>query len=290
MLKYYDKILLDNDIVMSCDMLRLSFSMIESIQSKFNQYINMYEMKHSNIKVKYYNSLQLFQFRNIVQIQNLIDGTSFAMGLGFNSATNQGKTTCFIEFNPNKTMPNYLVNPFLDFIKSHCHNIDVVRYDIAFDIPLPRELFALVKDRRKYKKIYSLELNNKNMSDFTEYLGVRQNNGYVKLYNKQIESNLDSALTRLEITLDKLDYTNLITEMPVLNIFTYNQSNYNTLNDTERVLLTLLLNSDNTIQYLNSLGRYMKDKLQPFIADSFPINITESDFYHFITLINKIIN
>lgn len=290
MLKYYNQIVLDNNIIMSCDMLRLSFSMTESILAKFNQYINTLVLKHSNINIKYHTSLQLFQFRNLLQITNLTDGTSFALGLGFNSATNQGKTTCFIEFNPNKTMSNYLVSPFLDFIKLHCNNIDIVRYDIAFDIPLPRELFALVKDRRKYKKIYSLELNNKYMSDFTEYLGVRSNNGYVKLYNKQIESVLDSALTRLEITLDKLEYNNLITEMPTLNIFTYNERDYSLLNDTERVLLTLLLNSDNTIQYLNSLGRYMKDKLQPFIADSFPINITESDFYHFITLINKIIN
>ena len=289
MLKYYNQIVLDNNIIMSCDMLRLSFSMTESTLTKFNQYINSLVLKHININIKYHTSLQLFQFRNLLQITNLTDSTSFALGLGFNSATNQGKTTCFIEFNPNKTMSNYFVQPFLDFIKLHCHNIDVVRYDIAFDIPLPRELFALVKDRRKYKKIYSLELNNKDMSDFTEYLGVRSNNGYVKLYNKQIESDLDSPLTRLEITLDKLEYNNLIAEMPTLNIFTYNERDYSLLNDTERVLLTLLLNSDNTIQYLNSLGRYMKDKLQPFISDSFPINITESDFYHFITLINKII-
>lgn len=289
MLKYYNQIILDNNVIMSCDMLRLSFSMTESILAKFNQYINSLVLKHSNINIKYRTSLQLFHFRNLLQITNLTDSTSFALGLGFNSATNQGKTTCFIEFNPNKTMPNYLVQPFLEFIKLHCHNIDIVRYDIAFDILLPRELFALVKDRRKYKKIYSLELNNKDMSDFTEYLGVRSNNGYVKLYNKQIESKLDSPLTRLEITLDKLEYNNLITEMPTLNIFTYNERDYSLLNDTERVLLTLLLNSDNTIQYLNSLGRYMKDKLQPFISDSFPINITESDFYNFITLINKII-
>ena len=290
MLKYYNEIILNNNVIMSCDMLRLSFSMTETILTKFNQYINSLILKHSNINIKYHTSLQLFQFRNLLQISNLSDNTSFALGLGFNSPTSNGKSTCFIEFNPNKTMPNYLVQPFLQFIKLHCHNIDVVRYDIAFDIPFPRELFSLVKDRRKYKKIYSLELNNKEMSDFTEYLGVRSNNGYVKLYNKQIESELDSSLTRLELTLDKLEYNNLIAEMPTLNIFTYNDRDYSLLNDTERVLLTLLLNSDNTIQYLNSLGRYMKEKLQPFIADSYPINITESDFYHFILLINKIIN
>lgn len=289
-LKYYNSITLNNEIIMSCDMLRLSFSMSNEKLSNFNKFIINYEFKHSNIKIKLFHSSTLFQFANLIQVQNLNDGTSFALGLGFNSTKSQEKSTCFIEFNPNKTLTNDLVTPFLEYIKLNCNIIDVVRYDIAFDIPLPRELFNLVKDRRKYKKIYSLELNNKDLSDFTEYLGQRQNNGYVKLYNKSIESNLDKPLTRLEITLDKLDYTNLIKEMPILNIFKYNNLSISNLNDTERVLLSLLLQNDNCTQYLYALGRKTKEKLLPYIAESYLIKVTEDDFYHFILLINKIIN
>lgn len=289
-LKYYKSITLNDNIIMSCDMLRLSFSLSIDKINNFNKFIMLYDLRHTNIDINCYRSNTLFNFTNLYQIKNISDKTSFALGLGFNSAKSKEKTTCFIEFNPNKTLTNNLVTPFLEYIKDKCNFIDVVRYDIAFDIPLNRELFNLVKDRRKYKKIYSLELNNKDLSDFTEYLGQRQNNGYVKLYNKQIESDLNSPLTRLEITLDKLEYENLQKEMPQLNIFKYKHLSTDILTDTEKVLLSLLLQNDNCTQYLYALGRKTKEKLLPYIADSYPIQITESDFYHFILLINKIIN
>lgn len=288
MLKYYSPVKLDKDIIMSCDMLRLSFSLDETKQRRLFSFINMYDLRNPNISIKIFSSRSSFQYVNLVNVINEIDNNSFAMGIAFNGANSKQNTSCFIEFNPNKTMN--LVQPFLDYIKLLSHNIDVVRFDIAFDIPYPRELFNLVKDRRNYKKIYSMEQKNKYLDDFTEYLGKRQNNGYVKLYNKQIESNLDSPLTRLEITLDKLEYDNLIKEMPTLKAFSKSCSDLSKLNDTEKVLLSLMLQNDNCMSYFGSLGRYMREKLEPYICSSFDIDITESDFYHFINLINNIIN
>ena len=63
-----------------------------------------------------------------------------------------------------------------------------------------------------------------------------------------------------------------------------------TATDTEKVLLSLLLQNDNCTQYLYALGRKTKEKLLPYIAESYPIKINEDDFYHFILLINRIIN
>ena len=67
-LKYYNSITLNDDIIMSCDMLRLSFSLSNDKLSDFNRYIINYEFKHSNIKVKLFRSHTLFQFANLLQI------------------------------------------------------------------------------------------------------------------------------------------------------------------------------------------------------------------------------
>ncbi len=295
MLNYFSPVKLNNDIIMSCDMLRLSFNLpFGSGDKKYNymyqfeKWLNMEELKGS-FNCKVFESYATFQYRRLYNISYFVNEKeySFALGLGFNGLSSSSSSTCFIEFNPNKTIDK--VSYILEKLKSYT-DFDVVRFDIAFDIPLPRELFNLVKDRRNYKKIYSLIQNNKQLDDFTEYLGKRQNNGYIKLYNKQIESNLEKPLTRLELTLDELNYNNLIKEMPILKIFSKECRNLDKLNDTEKCLLTLLLQNDNCMSYFSSLGRYMREKLEPYICSSFDIDITEDNFYHFINLINNIIN
>ena len=67
-LKYYNSITLNDDIIMSCDMLRLSFSLSNDKLTELNRYIINYEFKHSNIKVKLFRSHTLFQFANLLQI------------------------------------------------------------------------------------------------------------------------------------------------------------------------------------------------------------------------------
>lgn len=296
MLKYYSPVKLEKDIIMSCDMLRLSFNLPYDMDREknkqyiFQRWLSFNEINYSYI-LKSFDSSASFQYSRLYQVSFFDENkniVSFAIGVGFNGCNKEQNSSCFIEFNPNKCYQKVL--PILNYIKTLTNNLQVVRFDIAFDIPYPRELFNLIKDRRNYKKIYSMEQKNKYLDDFTEYLGKRQNNGYVKLYNKQNESNLDKPLTRLEITLDNLDYDNLIKEMPTLKAFSKSCTDLSRLNETEKVLLSLLLQNDNCMSYFGSLGRYMREKLEPYICTSFNIDITESDFYHFINLINNIIN
>ncbi|MFQ9701876.1 MAG: hypothetical protein ACLR0U_04885 [Enterocloster clostridioformis] len=78
--------------------------------------------------------------------------------------------------------------------------IKIKRWDLAVDVPYGRDCVQLIKDNRKYSQFY------KSAQDFTEYLGCMSAPGRVKVYNKQIEAGLDYPLTRIEVTLDSLDY------------------------------------------------------------------------------------
>lgn len=316
-LTYYRPIVIDNYLFMSCDMFRIKFTMSVERLKQFNRYIDKYTMKHLNLKVEPYYNQGRFKYRNLIVITDLGSKHSFSMGLQFNDLT---KTTndCFIEFNPNKTLNDYntgLVQPFLDYIKDFGNNVSLVRYDIAIDIPIERQYISLDKDMRKYTKLwvtdieenlssivsdmikkqiyYTIEVKSKSLSNCTEYLGQRNKSGFVKLYNKQIESNLSKPTTRLEITLDSLSYDKFIQALPNISIYkNVSQSDLDNLNDTEKVLLKLLQQNSNCDLYIKQLGRKMQDKLKKILYanDSILNKISKEDFYQLACTISEIVN
>lgn len=127
----------------------------------------------------------------------LQSGHSYFLGVGVTgTAPNSVTETVKVEFNPAKVGGD---SQFLFVYKrllSGCRYLDFGRFDVAIDIPVARDKFILVKDKRKY-----VQLCNSNV-DKTEYLGRRSQHGQVKLYNKGLESGLSYDLTRLEITMD----------------------------------------------------------------------------------------
>ena len=293
MLEYYNKIDLQNNCILSCDMLRLSFYFTEENANKFNKFINIMSLKDFTIDVKIFKNLQLYKFRNLITITKTLENCkkiSFCLGIGFNGS-HIDKDTCFIEFNPNKTMQ--LVQPFLDFIKEHTHILSFVRCDMAIDIPIHKNMITISKDSRKLSRIYRYDLHSKDLNNATEYLGCRSNNGFVKLYNKQIESNLTYPLTRLEITLDNLEYKNFQQCMPSVHYLkNFNLCDLAMLNDTDRVIMLLLLESDKPFEMINMLGRGKQAKFKELISknETELFNITFSIYMQFVLNIKNIID
>lgn len=293
MLSYYNKIDLQNNCILSCDMLRLSFRLSDEDAKKFNKYINQTTLMDFSVDVKIFSNLQLYKFRNLITITKKLDSgatISFCMGIGFNGST-KDKQTCFIEFNPNKTME--LVEPYLDFIKSHTYGLTFVRCDMAIDIPIHKNMITISKDSRKLSRIYRYDLHSKDLNNATEYLGCRSNNGFVKLYNKQIESNLTYPLTRLEITLDNLEYKNFQLCMPSVHYLkNFNLCDLVMLNDTDRVIMLLLLESDKPFEMINMLGRGKQAKFKELISknETELFNITFSIYMQFVLNIKNIID
>lgn len=315
-LTYYRPVVVDNYLFMSCDMLRIKFTMSEDRLKQFNRYIDKYTMKHLNLKVEPYYNQGKFKYRNLIVITDLESKHSFSMGLQFNDLS---KTTndCFIEFNPNKTMNEKgtgLVQVFLDYIKDYGSRLELVRYDISIDIPVERQFVTLNKDMRKYTKLwvtdvedsynqilqdmekkqisYKIEVKSKDLSNCTEYLGQRNKGGFVKLYNKQIESSLLSPTTRLEITMDTLSYIDFMKHLPNINIFKDVTSELDSLNDTEKVLIKLLQQNSNCDLYLKQLGRKMQDKLKKILYANYSIvdKINKEDYFQLASTISEIVN
>ena len=316
-LTYYRPIVIDNYLFMSCDMMRIKFNMSDSGLQNFNKYINLLEVKNGNLLIRKYFNISPFKYRNLLAIQDTNTKHSFSLGLVYNDL-NKTTNDCFIEFNPNKCINETntgLAQPFLDYIKQHGSHIELVRYDLAIDIPIEREFVSLDKDMRKYTKLwvtdveancsqivsdmkkkqihYKIDVKSKSLSNSTEYLGQRNKSGFVKLYNKQIESDLDKPTTRLEITLDSISYDKFIQVLPNISIYkNVSQADLDNLNDTEKVLLKLLQQNSNCDLYLKQLGRKMQDKLKRILYanDSILDKISKDDYFKLANNILDLIN
>lgn len=74
----------------------------------------------------------------------------------------------------------------------------------------------------------------------TEYLGKRSNVGFVKLYNKSIESKLDYDLSRLEITCEPNvhDFFQYVPNVYYIGLSSQLGMDIESLNDTDKYILT----------------------------------------------------
>lgn len=135
--------------------------------------------------------------------------------------------------------------------------IKIKRWDLAVDVPYGRDCVQLIKDNRKYSQFY------KSAQDFTEYLGCMSSPGRVKVYNKQIEAGLDYPLTRIEVTLDSLDYIDCCRCWP--NVYTRKVIDL----AESKVMVQLLAEQpvDRMDYYLRQLSRPTKLKYKALLLD-----------------------
>lgn len=101
---------------------------------------------------------------------------------------------CSIDVNPNLCFGDSRCQEVIAFLLSRSIQFHIRNIDVAVDIPLPRNLFRMEKDRRIKTIIRSSK------SNATEYCGKRNQPGFCKLYNKTAESKLETSWTRIEIT------------------------------------------------------------------------------------------
>lgn len=154
------------------------------------------------------------------------DETSINVGIGWNSPG--GKVEAgkgYIEFNPNKVgaQAEKLIGKL-----GSCYVRGVSsRYDLAIDVPIPRDELRVIKDQRVYECVVSDSL--------TEYLGQRNKPGRVKVYDKQKEAGLSFPLTRIELTCDGSWTTDRVVEQLPL-CYAYGNKDFDTLARTTKVI------------------------------------------------------
>lgn len=217
-----------------------------------------------------FKSFAPFKYKDLFIIT--VGESTVSLGVGFNGSTREDNLKGFIEFNPNKVFPEWLEEFYK--ILSYCSDVSIARMDIAIDIPINRAFLSLVKDNR-HKEIH---WNNK--EDKTEYLGVRNTPGRVKLYNKALESKLAVDLTRLEITCkcDLADFKKHVPSVICSGDFKqmcFMDFDYTGLNKTDRVLVKLLndLPADERNMYVKQLAYEKRKKIEPFVSDNEQLSI-----------------
>lgn len=329
-IQYHDEVITNEGFILSVDMVRLTFKFKgENDIYELYQQLEFADMgMHCNLKKEDIDPTRPRIIYDFYQRKSGSFGTykslftiyvdeskqnSFSLGIGLQN-NRETLLEGFIEFNPNKCA-GIVLEWLLTFLQCHCKYLMMKRYDLALDVPIRGDHILIEKDNRKYE----LHSPNRDKQYDTEYLGVRNSKGRFKKYNKKKEYNdshpygepMEQELTRLELTLESLDYRECRDSFPVVKIptslCTWNhpkdlfeimsqmerEEQFNeeknkareSLKDTEQVLLELLLKVDDIQErnaYVNRLGRVMKNKLKPLAFDDTTeiIKIDETDFYN----------
>lgn len=271
----------ENGIIYSLDMIRLklSFSFRNPVKIKNKNYNPfdsdsteyVYTDRHSasedfikciysnyNLHYEYYQKISSYSYRHLFTFKDENE-ESIVIGIGWNDSGKTNMYSGFIEYNPNKVDTNCFTFTYLrDSLKACLKTVQLSRWDFALDIPVNRGAIGLYKDRRHYR----LEWNSN--EDKTEYLGTRNSHGYVKLYNKKIESNLTHDLTRCEITISGLpSYEEVNRILPFTTSFS--DCSLADLPDTDKLIVKLLQEREDGIDLLKALGRKKQEKLKPYL-------------------------
>lgn len=255
-MKYYKEQKDPKGYIYSCDMLRLNFEMRSDCIDMYNAYL---ENPIRTDITSFPQCFQPYKYRYMYSIDYGEKYGKLALGMVFNGSTSD-KYRCFMEFNPNKCMNNSQCEKDIQWLLLNASVAEVARWDLAIDIPVERGLCELRKDKRKY----GFEM--KSPEDKTEYLGVRNKAGRVKLYNKTIESCLSYDLTRLEITVDSLHLSEVKTHIPEVLVRTAQTSlHFDELDKTDKLLVKLLRECPTPSLYMKELHYRKRKKIEPFV-------------------------
>lgn len=136
-------------------MIRLKFAFDTSLKSISLDF--MYHVSfHYGYKVNKFDSTKQNSYRNMFVFTKKIDDTDSVIKIGFflNRKDTLGYHSNFIEFNPNKVeldVVDYLFRVFNKYSvrMSQKSIFELVRYDLAIDIPVDRHYVRLLKSGKR---------------------------------------------------------------------------------------------------------------------------------------------
>lgn len=250
-----------NGYIYSCDMLRYkleikdlkySHGILQQLLTAYGRFdVKQYPANYSD-----------FKFRQMFTIDYGI--SSMTVGIGFNGCKQNDMSIGFLEVNPNKCFDSLQCLYDVQHIFDACWSFEFLRFDLAIDVPLPRDALSLVKDGRKYM------LDMYSSTNKTEYLGVRNASGYVKLYNKAAEQKKnDEQLTRLEMTCaGNMSADQIIAKLPYVFVVSDQFSgddDLKELSSSQKVLVRALRSHPDRDELFRNLCAGVRVKLRPYI-------------------------
>lgn len=253
----YFKEFREHSLIYSVDMIRLSLKFNCLSGQEFVTALSDREMDIGNFD--YYQSFKLWQYRHLFTIK--MGDSSTVIGLQKNEEKRIECIDGYMEFNPNKVASSKAFDILFAMVWEYADSITVKRWDLAIDIPCKRSDLTLSKDQRIYTYMESPK-------GITEYLGRRSHDGFVKLYDKTKESDLDYDLTRLELTIEGLKPFNDL-NMPVVKkgVSQLELKARMELSKTDLVMYKLMLplSENDKLKYLREMGKTKSAKLKPYL-------------------------
>lgn len=182
-----------------------------------------------------------------------------------------------VEFNPAKVSDLPAFTAFYDRLISCAKYLDFQRFDVAIDLPVARERVQLRKDQRRYSEVCYSPPNR------TQYLGLRSSHGYIKVYNKALESGLSGDLTRVEITVDYAqsswaEFRRIFPEVYIIS------GTPTQVTGTDYVLLLACLDD---INRLSLLGKDKRKKIEQLLREAAPV--LEADEINYKSILQDIL-
>lgn len=262
-MKYWLPVIGRNEYVYSCDMIRYKFEIKTGKYASGDLQRLLTSWGRADIR-QYPVNFSDFKFRNLFTID--YDSSSMTVGIGFNGCKDDDLQIGFLEVNPNKCFDSLQCMYDMQHIFDACWNFELLRWDLAIDVPLPREALSLVKDGRKYM------LDMYSNSNKTEYLGVRNSSGYTKLYNKALEQDHDEEqLTRLEMTCaGTMTADQIVSKLPYVFVASdkfVESDDLKALSSSQRVLVRALRSHPDRDELFRNLCAGVRVKLRPYIYD-----------------------
>lgn len=269
---YYRPVYADDGLTLSIDGLIIDYHMGSSKdREEFAQMLSALDLRYA-VNSRHWSSLRIGTFRENLTLA-FADGSSFYIGLGLNEAKpNFGRIR--LDVNPNHCVRHQVFQIILGYLNMTCKKFrtTVRRFDLAIDIEADRADAELLKDHRAYTEI------RKSWADRTQYIGGRSTETRVKLYNKSLESRLNTPLTRLELTIDPATPYQEI-RWPKAYVVKTRQAQLDELThltDTERALLDGILAGHID---LTRLGRKTRLKLEQYMGSYVQwITVSSSDY------------
>lgn len=190
----------DDGSVYSCDSVRASIR-FDSVADVEGFHLR-FQMHFSSVNIHVLTcSRTPGRYRWLYTFPLSEDGSvSASIGLGFiDGKCKEHPEKGFVDFNPNKCARYPLFWDLLHYLGGFGLHSDLVRWDLAVDLPGHRSGFHLF---RSGKRSYRMDVSN----SVTEYLGARNSVGRFKLYDKSGELLAKSGLSvpptvRAELTL-----------------------------------------------------------------------------------------
>jgi len=281
------KVLTEN--IYSVDMIRLK---VRVLSSDVEYFMARYS---ENIEVNYYEDRRFKKYKNNWRFSwnSIFGGGVIGFWVGFNHGSEKiGQAhNLVIEFNPNKCDEIPYLWHILKHFYSDSKKVYCVSGDIACDMPVNiLDVLYIPNGRRKTKTF------DNGGDDKTYYFGVREDDGYIKIYNKSKELGLkDVDLTRYEVT-RKFDFTleqgknthmdwNCLIDINIIANYQYDLS----IGLTEKALIYAVMNG----YAIKDLTRDYRTKIKKILSTSAGNTIESNRFdeclrNYFIRLTNDI--